>query len=115
MGKPRSRVFGVLCLMVLLSLPAGCEVQAQSLWNTQTSGSLFSDHKALQVGDLVTIIIVERTEARSTAQTTTGQSAGVGIAPAGGLLDFIPLISVDGSEDFEAGGSTTREEPCPPN
>ncbi|NLV90975.1 MAG: flagellar basal body L-ring protein FlgH [Firmicutes bacterium] len=108
MGKPRSRVFGVLCLMVLLSLPAVCEVQAQSLWNTQTSGSLFSDHKALQVGDLVTIIIVERTEARSTAQTTTGQSAGVGIGPGGGLLDFIPLISVDGSEDFEAGGSTTR-------
>lgn len=83
-------------------------VSAQSLWDKNKSGSLFADRKALKVGDLVTIIIVERTQASSSAQTTTGAKTNVGIGPGGGLLNFIPLVKVDGSDTFDSGGTTTR-------
>ena len=50
MGKPRSRVFGVLCLMVLLSLPAVPRFRP-SPRGILKPGSLFADHKAAG-GDL---------------------------------------------------------------
>jgi len=80
---------------------------ASSLW--PGSGSLFADNKARQVGDLVTIIIVERTQATSTAQTQTGQDASVNFGPI--LWNSVPLIpgfGVSGKDNFRAGGSTTR-------
>ncbi len=92
----------------LMPFFAPLTVDAQSLWNKGAGGSMYSDHKALRIGDLVTIIIVERTEASSSAQTTTGKTAGVGVGPGGGLLDFIPLVQAEGGDNFDAGGTTTR-------
>lgn len=80
---------------------------AQSLWSNN-SGSLFTDQRGVAVGDLITVIIVEETQARSTAQTTTGKSGEVGIGPGRGLLDFIPLIGVEGGDSMSASGTTTR-------
>src|SRR5690606_29614734 len=78
-----------------------------SLW--PGSGSLFADNKARQVGDLVTIIIVERNQATSTAQTQTSQDASVNFGPS--LWNSVPLIpglGVSSKGKFQRDDSTTR-------
>lgn len=91
----------------LAGLGAG-EVLAASLWDAG-AGSLFADRKARQVGDLVTLIIVERSEASQAARTTTAKDAEVSIGPGLGVLQgVIPLIAVSGGDELTAGGSTTR-------
>lgn len=93
--------------MFLYGVSWGQIVYADSLWSDAT-GSLFTDQRGVTVGDLITVIIVEETQARSTAQTTTGKSGEVGIGPGRGLLDFIPLMGVDGGDSMTASGTTTR-------
>jgi flagellar L-ring protein precursor FlgH len=96
-----------------------------SLWR-ETSG-LFEDRKARAINDLVTIKIVESTQASNKAETGTsresstdnkitdffglplkiplGNAFGAGMAGA----NFTPTIAGQGSNKFEGTGSTTRE------
>ncbi len=61
------------------------------------------------VGDLVTLIIVERSEASQAARTTTAKDAELTIGPGVGVLQgVIPLIGATGGDSLTAGGSTTR-------
>lgn len=80
---------------------------ASSLWDS-SSGSMFADRKARKVGDLVTLIIVERSEASQAARTTTAKDGEVSIGPGLGVLNFMPLIGASGSDSLTAGGTTTR-------
>jgi len=80
---------------------------AQSLWND--GYSLYTDTKARQPGDLVTLIIVERSQATSSTTTQTGKDASVEFGPLlwGGSV-LIPGLGVDAGDNFRGGGSTTR-------
>ncbi|OUN01060.1 MAG: hypothetical protein BAA04_07635 [Firmicutes bacterium ZCTH02-B6] len=97
----------VLVAAVALGAAAAWPAAASSLWTG--AGSLYADNKARQVGDLVTIIIVERTQATSTAQTQTGQDTSVNFGPV--LWNSVPIVpgfGLSGNDNFRAGGSTTR-------
>lgn len=94
--------FHVCCLAFVFH----ASTMAQSLWDQK--GSLFIDNRARQVGDLVTLIIAERSEAEQNASTSVGQDASVAFGPGGGLLDFVPLLQVDGNDKASAQGSTRR-------
>lgn len=56
--------------------------------------SLFSDHKAHRVGDVLTVLIVEYSDASSETKTTVGKEANHSIATTAGQgpLSFIPLM-----------------------
>ncbi len=70
---------------------------------------MFADRKARNVGDLVTLIIVERSEASQAARTTTAKDGEVSIGPGLGLFqDVIPLISARGGESRPPAAPTTR-------
>ncbi|MBO8142170.1 MAG: flagellar basal body L-ring protein FlgH [Firmicutes bacterium] len=100
-------VFGAL-LAVLVAAGWPAAAGAQSLW--PGSGSLYSDSKAHQVGDLVTLIIVERTEATQSATTETGKDSSLTLGPVA-ISDWVPAISpisASASDSFRGGGSTTR-------
>ncbi len=60
----------------------------------ETGFSLFSDHKAHRVGDVLTVFIVEQSDASSQAKTTVGKESGHSIATTEGQgpLSFIPLM-----------------------
>lgn len=109
----KKSVWGIVALLlmflVMISSPVGTNmVVASSLWR-DTRNSLFADCKARSVGDLVTLIIVERTEASQSAQTTTGKEASISLGPGVGVLDgFIPLAKASTSDSLSAGGKTTR-------
>lgn len=90
---------------VALELPAAAN---GSLW---TGGdSLFSDRKARRVGDLVTIIIVERAQATQTAATQSGKDGSLQVGPfsLADLLPVVPAIGGSASDSVSSSGSTTR-------
>ncbi len=74
--------------------------------------SLFSDQKAFDVGDAVTILIVESTEADNQATTSDSRStslgAGVDINTGGTPVD--PSVSISSNNEFRGKGQTTRQE-----
>ncbi len=74
--------------------------------------SLFSDQKASRVGDAVTILVVESSQASNNAQTTTGRSSSLGLSGKGDM-QAKPLPSADISlgttNDFKGSGSTSSQ------
>lgn len=92
----------ILSLVCCASLTVG----ATSLWSDGVS--LFGDMRARRVGDLVTLIIAEKSQAQQTANTSTGQDTSLTLGPGLGLLDIVPLLELGGGDSFRSGGSTTR-------
>lgn len=90
-----------------------------SLWS-KGNASIFSDHKARNIGDIVTIIISEQSSATKQAATSTDRSTTMtaGIPNYFGIentrwidslpLDLSTLISANFDNDFEGAGSTSR-------
>jgi flagellar L-ring protein precursor FlgH len=79
-------VRGIVTLIVLTLVGLPAAGSAQSLWREGAAGaSLFVDHRARGVNDIVTIIISEQSTSSRSAKTTTSQetsrSASVGQFP----------------------------------
>jgi flagellar L-ring protein precursor FlgH len=74
--------------------------------------SLYSDNKASKVGDILTVVIMERTLASNSSKLSTGKETrfGLGGEEGTGALDFIPgfTASADMSREHEGEGSTQR-------
>jgi len=91
----------LLCLS--LSLGAG----ASSLWST--SRSMYTETKTRQVGDLITLVIVESSQAIQRAETSMGQSSEVSVKPGGGILStLLPFLKLGGGDQAKASGQTAR-------
>ena len=72
--------------------------------------SLYADHRARRVGDIVTIIITESSKASKSSATQTSKKSGSN----GSLSEFFGLggmpieMGVDAGSDYTGSGSTTR-------
>ena len=93
-------------------------VEEGSLWSSMAIPSFFSDVKARQVGDTVTISIVESATASKNASTTTARTSGLEASYSGILDSLTSGFSVNGqkigtdhkvdfSNNFAGTGSTT--------
>ncbi|MBD3346729.1 MAG: flagellar basal body L-ring protein FlgH [Chitinivibrionales bacterium] len=75
--------------------------------------SLYTDHRAMKVDDILTVIIVEEAKAGSQSGTKTSKSNSVGAQSNGGsgLLDFLPSFgtSAGTNVDYDGKGGTTRQ------
>jgi flagellar L-ring protein precursor FlgH len=75
-----------------------------------SSFSLFSDQKANRIGDAVTIIVIESSQASNNAQTNSGRTSKLGLTVAG-TLGKNPLpgadISIGTDNQFTGNGATT--------
>lgn len=76
---------------------------------------LFEDNKAREVGDLLTIVLVESTQSRSRANTAVTKDSGVGMSVpniAGASVTYkgrnILQAEVEGSRKFAGGGVSTQ-------
>ncbi len=100
----------LIILGILLLLPFGLKVRGQDFGSGQ---SLFSDIKARNVGDILTVIISEQSRATSQVEsknkksTSSDISGGPGI---GGPLGHIPLFDFDSKTQstFEGKGENIR-------
>ena len=96
----------------LLAAAAAEQVRAESLWAKARAGegqmSLFMDQKARRVGDLVRILIVERSEASTSASTGARSQGEVEVSGQGLLERVIPLIAGSGETRFDGQGRSVR-------
>lgn len=71
--------------------------------------SLFSDQKANRLGDAITILVMESSEASNNAQTSAGRSSEIGFG-ASGSMDGTALpsaaLDIGSSNDFSGSGAT---------
>lgn len=93
---------------------AGGSIYANASAGGSRGMKLFQDNKAREVGDILTIVLVERTSSTSSAQTAVQKDTGIGIsAPViGGIPTTIngrPLSAeVEGSRTFAGGGDSQQ-------
>ncbi|MGA7723514.1 MAG: flagellar basal body L-ring protein FlgH [Ignavibacteriaceae bacterium] len=74
--------------------------------------SLFSDQKASKVGDAITIVVLESSQASNNAQTTTGRSSNVGLTGTidpGKGVSTNPNIALGTTNNFSGTGSTQTQ------
>lgn len=100
--------------------PVVAERSPGSLWSNDNT-SIFSDHKAQTVGDIVTVVISEESSATKNATTSTGRttSMSASIPHLFGLesssqiaddtdLDLENLVQADFTNSFDGEGATAR-------
>lgn len=90
----------------LMLFAAQAHAPAASLW-TETSDSLYSDQKALYVGDLVTIVVSERTSATQNASTNIEQQEQMEGEHGENLLSkFLENFEWEANDEYDADGRT---------
>jgi flagellar L-ring protein precursor FlgH len=70
--------------------------------------SLFSDYKAVNLGDAITIIVVESSQAKNAAEKSTGRESKIGLGLSGNVGPTnLPPASLDlgTRNDFKGGGT----------
>lgn len=95
----------LLVLGVVLMFGSGSGASAQSLWNDNSSGNLFGDIRARYVGDTLTIIINETSNASRTGSARNSKSASASADAGVGIFKFIAEASAGSSDSFQAQGS----------
>ncbi|MDP3858422.1 MAG: flagellar basal body L-ring protein FlgH [Stagnimonas sp.] len=93
----------------VLAPPAEAERSQGSLYASRQGMSLFEDPKARGVGDLLTVLLVESTQASKSATTSTSKEAGVelgDIRAFGQPLNFDSAIS--GKNTFGGAGASAQ-------
>ena len=95
-------------IMIAAFVLGGGAVEAKSLWvDNGGSLSLYSDKKARNVGDILTIVINESTTQTATKSRTNSKSGSVSVGTGTGIFDFIRAFSASGSDNFQANGTAT--------
>ncbi|MDD3733184.1 MAG: flagellar basal body L-ring protein FlgH [candidate division Zixibacteria bacterium] len=92
-----------ILLLILLLLPFALKLKSQDFGRGQ---SLFTDVKAHQVGDILTVLIYEDSRASNQVESKNSkdQKTSVSGGPGAGPLDFIPLFGVDAAAKYTHDG-----------
>lgn len=105
--------FGKIAMAILLglmlNLGLASSALAASLWSdAPTTAGLFGDVKARAVGDSLTIIINETSNASRTGNASNSKSANVGADAGVGIFKFLAEASASSSDSFKAQGSLSN-------
>ena len=89
-------------ILILLSMPA----DARSLWND--SSNLVADQRPRNVGDIVTVVVDEKTKTKDQGKTDVSKTNNSSIADGLGILDFIKAFGFSSKTNMKGDGSTER-------
>lgn len=98
----RKKIFAVI-LAVLISTSAN----AASLWDD--NANWFSDARPGRVGDIVTVLVNERTDAKDEATMDISKSSNNSITNSSGILSFIRGLTLDTTNSSAGDGSVERK------
>lgn len=85
-------------------------VSAQSLWaGGGRYRNVFSDRKAADVGDILTIVISESTTISDTRSSSNSKSGKTSLDAGVGIFDFLKAASIGGSDSFKADGAASSK------
>ncbi len=87
-------------VFAVVSLAAG-PVGAQSLW-PKNGGSMFTDHRASSVGDLVTVIVTESVAAQTRSRSSQARSLELDLGGGSGFLSLLPGGAFGGGQGSNA-------------
>lgn len=78
-----------------------------------TSFNLYTDHRAMRVDDILTVVVIEQAKAGSESGTKTNKRNSLGASSGGGTgaLRFLPSFGASAGTDvgYDGKGSTARE------
>lgn len=94
-------------IMIAAFVTVGGTADAKSLWVDNGFMSMYSDKKARNVGDILTIVISESTTQTATKSRRNSKSGSVSVGSGTGIFDFIKAFSASGSDNWQADGSAT--------
>lgn len=96
-------LFGVICAAALVAtVPAG----AVSLWNDTTNW--VADQRPGRVGDVVTVLVNEKTDTQDKAVTDLKKSASNSVSDGTGILRFIRQMGLTSKNDTKGDSSIKR-------
>ncbi len=76
--------------------------------NIPSRTSLFSDKQPKRLGDIITVLVVEQSQAKGQAETKVSKDNAVSGGPGAGVLDFAPSWGLSAKEKSEGKGVTNR-------
>lgn len=100
------KIFAVLLTATILSVFAVSSVDARSLWSDR-GWTMFSDKKARNVGDILTIVINESTTQTATKSRSNSKEGSVTLGSGSGIFKFLVAAAASGSDEFTATGTAS--------
>ena len=87
--QSKLEIFRTGLSLLVLAVFALSQVQADSLWSKETAVSLFTDHKAKRVGDIITVLVQENNSASRNSSTKTEKKGDISASISSFLTDNI--------------------------
>ena len=81
------------------------DVSARSLWRDNMAWNMYSDRKAHDVGDILTIVINESTTQTASKERSNTKSGSTTLNAGTGIFHFLAAATASGSDSFTAAGS----------
>lgn len=109
-----SRIFRTLFAVIFIAIIflSNFNACAESLWKEAEENSIgqamFSESKGHQIGDILTILIIENSTATQKATTQNKKTSNFSAKAGTGPLSFLPGMSSGTQGDFQGDGTTTR-------
>ncbi|HOX26471.1 MAG TPA: flagellar basal body L-ring protein FlgH [Candidatus Krumholzibacteria bacterium] len=97
----------VLAILIVLGAAGGLRA-GTPLIDLETGSSLVSNFKARKVGDVVTIIITEKTTADATTEMDANSKSEISGGPALGFLQPFGSWGLDTENKYQGDGATSR-------
>lgn len=94
-------------ILILLILTLADTAQAASLWND--NNNWFGDTRPSRVGDIVTVLVNERTDAKDEATMELTKNSNNSVSDGTGILKFIRSLSLSTSSTSDGDGSIERK------
>ena len=93
-------------LAVNMTGMAPAHTSAESLWGNHHN--VFSDRKASQVGDILTILISETSKTSQSLSNSNSKSGNQSLSAGTGIFSFLAAASASGSDSFKANGTANN-------
>lgn len=106
MRKNTGIIISVLIAVILVM--SNSIVWGDSLWSDQSSSLYTAKQRNFEIGDLLTILVLEQASASQQAETKDGKDVEISIGPNTGLFQSIPSTGAGWNTDYTGKGTTTR-------
>jgi len=113
--KKKDKFYVILILfIVIFSWIRAYKLEAESLWLKGNKESLFVDHKAKKIGDILTVRVVESAAAMQKSSTKKSKDAELSGGPTAvekgkkNFLSFLPYFGAKGKSKYKGDTDTSR-------
>ncbi len=98
-------ILAAAALLLLFGAPP-FQAQARSLWDDRSNW--VADRRPTSVGDIVTVVVNERTRTKDQGKTDVSKSNDSNVADGVGIFDFIKAFGFSSKSNMKGDGSTER-------